>query len=60
MQYGLGKAKFKSEGQAIFFFQLLIVNEFMQENLRDQTENTSAPEKSYQVKNGIGTVVLSL
>lgn len=64
-QYGLGKAKLKSEGHAIRLFQLLIVNGYLEENLRDQTENTTAPfltltEKAYLVKNGLNTVTLNL
>jgi bloom syndrome protein len=64
-QYGLGKAKLKSERQAIRFFQLLVVDGYLEENLRDHTENTTTPfltltGKACDVKNGLEIVFLDL
>ncbi|CAB3982696.1 DNA helicase [Paramuricea clavata] len=64
-QYGLGKAKLKSERQAIRFFQLLVVDGYLEENLWDHMENTTTPfltltGKACDVKNGLEIVVLDL
>ena len=64
-QYGIGKAKLRSERQAIRFFQLLVVNGYLEENLRDATENTITPfltitAKSHDVKSGLQRVFLDI
>ena len=64
-QYGLGKVALKSERQAIRFFQLLVVEGYLKENLRDHTENTTKPfltitDKAFDVKNRLQRVVLDV
>ena len=64
-QYGLGKVTLKSERQAVTFFQLLVVEGYLKENLRDHKENTTIPfltitEKALDVKNGLQKVVLDV
>ena len=63
--YGIGKTYLKTEDAAIRFFQLLTVEGYFEENLRDLQESKTTPfitatPKAHHVKNGSIRVSLNM